>query len=175
MTKNSFLHLYCRYGAINTGVIFNNSLGGGRQRDLLIKLPFEEAWPGMFELTVEVWHDANPERIPQIQPQSKKGDDKSILETLFDTLATQLTKTVNDFETKRAKENDELLKTEITTVEPILETTTLTVEDTTIVEEEITTIAPNEENEKLSIIEENQKKDRLIMRMEREHMIYAGR
>ena len=47
----------CRYGAINTDVIFNNSLGGG-QRDLLIKLPFEESWPGMFELTMEVWHNA---------------------------------------------------------------------------------------------------------------------
>ena len=87
----------CRYGAINTDVIFNNSLGG-RQRDLLIKLPFEEAWPGMFELTVEIWHNANPVKIPQLQLQSKKQDDKSILATIFDTLATQLTKTVTDFE-----------------------------------------------------------------------------
>ena len=43
----------CRYGTIRTDVIFNNTLGG-RQRDLLIKLPFEESWPGMFELTVEI-------------------------------------------------------------------------------------------------------------------------
>ena len=74
----------CRYGAINTDVIFNNSLGGG-QRDLLIKLPFEESWPGMFELTMEVWHNAHPKKILQLQAQSKKSDDKGILATIFDT------------------------------------------------------------------------------------------
>ena len=50
----------CQYGAIATDVIFNNSLAG---RDLLIKLPFTEPWPGLFELTVEVWHVSKPDKV----------------------------------------------------------------------------------------------------------------
>ena len=92
-TRNSRMllgeNVTCRYGEINTDVIFNNSIAG-RQRDLLIKLPFEESWPGMFELTVEVWHSANPARVPQLQLQSKKNDDKSILATIFETLGPQV-------------------------------------------------------------------------------------
>ena len=183
----------CRYGAINTDVIFNNSLGG-RQRDLLIKLPFEEAWPGMFELTVEIWHNANPAKIPQLQVQSKKQDDKSILATIFDTLATQLTKTVNDFETKRSKDKTEkgvggeaLVNVTNTDIKDNnqtgeIETTTLPdVEDEVTpaslnVSERILTKVDTEESEetKLDIKEEEVKKNKLILRLEKEHMIYAG-
>ena len=168
----------CRYGAINTDVIFNNSLGGG-QRDLLIKLPFEESWPGMFELTMEVWHNAHPKKIPQLQAQSKKSDDKGILATIFDTLATQLTKTVNDFETKRLQEaksedvddvdsnNDN--STEVTTNEED-ETTMSSVEETTMIVEDKSEVVDNETAEHDTT---EQEKDRLIMRLEREHLIFA--
>ena len=161
----------CKYGALNTGVIFNNSLGG-RQRDLLIKLPFEEAWPGMFEFTLEVWHNANPPKIPQPPVQGKKGGDKGILETLFDTLATQLSKTVTDFEAKKledlleVEENNLQSKNSNNTTEEITDADTTTmpsIEETTTTEEPL-------ESKKAEVPE----KDRLIVRLEKDHMIYAG-
>ena len=63
----------CTFGSLNTEVIFNNSLE--QQGDLLIRLPFSEvpsspspsltgppcqAWPGVFELTIEAWHINKP-------------------------------------------------------------------------------------------------------------------
>ena len=164
----------CKYGALNTGVIFNNSLGG-RQRDLLIKLPFEEAWPGMFEFTLEVWHNANPTKIPHPSAQSKKANDgeRGILETLFDTLATQLTKTVTDFEAKKLEdllgENDFDLKVSDNETEQASDVDTTTISSA----EEITTsVEPMQKTKEL--VEEAPKKDRLIVRLEKDHMIYAG-
>lgn len=169
----------CRYGTIRTDVIFNNTLGG-RQRDLLIKLPFEESWPGMFELTVEIWHVANPVKVPQQQPaESKKEGEKNIFTSILETLGTQLAKTVTDFESKRIREleKEELLslkrvdKTEeedsdisLTTTEAAeLETTTLIP-----TEDEVTTIPPE-------VLQANKtKKNKLILRLEKEHLIYAG-
>ena len=170
----------CRYGEINTDVIFNNSIAG-RQRDLLIKLPFEESWPGMFELTVEVWHNAKPSKIPQLQLQSKKNDDKSILATIFETLTTQLTKTVEDFESKRLQEE----KSADTIEDDNKENTTETEETTMSSVEETTMIVDKSEerilttNNDTAVAEEGGveddivEKDRLILRLEREHLLFA--
>ena len=59
----------CQYGAIATDVIFNNSLAG---RDLLIKLPFTEPWPGLFELSVEVWHVSKPDKVASTNIDGQK-------------------------------------------------------------------------------------------------------
>ena len=175
----------CRYGTIRTDVIFNNTLGGG-QRDLLIKLPFEEAWPGMFELTVEIWHVANPVKIPQLAAQSKKEKDKNIFASILETLGSQLAKTVTDFESKRIKEieKEELLSlkridivdqevtetNETSTQKTDLETTTISSAD-----EEQTTIQPSsEELSEVAKARTDIKKDKLILRLEKDHMIYAG-
>ena len=174
----------CRYGTIRTDVIFNNSLGGG-QRDLLIKLPFEEAWPGMFELTVEIWHVANPAKIPQQAAQSKKEEDKNIFASILETLGSQLAKTVNDFESKRIKEleKEELISLKrIDIIDDEDKITNETIaesnksETTTMIslDEEVTTVIPSEEVTEDIKPRAAVKKDKLILRLEKDHMIYAG-
>ena len=180
----------CRYGALDTGVLFTNSLGG-RQRDLLIKLPFEEAWPGVFELTLEIWHTADPDQAArhQLQAQSKKDGSKSIFESLIDTIATQLTKTVTEFESKNL---EDVLGEEETTSEEedsdgatenpeakVDESIPENAEETTSVPDEISErIMTDDDNDEESSVEVSTTpappRDRLILRLEKDHLIHAG-
>jgi len=74
----------CSYGSIETNVLFNNSLQG--PGSLLVKIPFQETWDGLFSLSIEAWHVSNPKTIPQ--PPKEAKEVKSIFETLFSTFAS---------------------------------------------------------------------------------------
>jgi len=139
----------CKFGSLTTEVIFNNSLKN--QGDLLVRLPFNTGWSGVFELTVEVWHVKNPKKIPQPALQSKKVEEKSIFASILETLTNQLTKTVNDIESKKLEsktmqeeEDDETLttttagygQTDTADKENNTETTTAIIEETTLLDDD---------------------------------------
>lgn len=46
--------------------------------DLLIKIPFQESWEGVFSLTLEAWHVNKPKKIPQ-PPKENNRNYKSII------------------------------------------------------------------------------------------------
>jgi len=128
----------CAYGSLNTEVIFNNSLREEEQGALLVRLPIDQEWPGIFDLTIEAWHINKPRKIPQPKPPKplkRTEPEKSIFASLLETISDTLTKTVENIEKQKledindGEDGDKVSQTTITTT-------------TTEKEVEVTTEAP---------------------------------
>ncbi len=37
--------------------------------DLLIRIPYQEEWQGLFSVRIEAWHVQNPQTIPQLKKE----------------------------------------------------------------------------------------------------------
>ncbi|XP_023336148.1 uncharacterized protein LOC111707298 isoform X2 [Eurytemora carolleeae] len=218
--------LECAYGSLTTEVIFNSSLQGSG--DLLVKIPFQESWNGVFSLSIEAWHINKPKRIPQPIKEAKTEKEQSFLEKIFSTLATSITSNIKKLaEEKIAEAAAKAEEKEDTTTQPVIDETTMeninennstssadqgdnttrrlsedstdheidlstteTSPETTSAEAEIEETSEILEDEKEETIDEqkdqeNRDKDydddeslydrgKLILRLERNHLLYAG-
>ena len=44
--------------------------------DLLIRIPYQEEWQGLFSVRIEAWHVQNPQSIPQLKKEKHQNDFK---------------------------------------------------------------------------------------------------
>ena len=42
--------------------------------DLLIRIPYQEEWQGLFSVRIEAWHVQNPQTIPQLKKGKHQND-----------------------------------------------------------------------------------------------------